>query len=358
MEPTSKFLAQSFPIFRKGTPPRQPYIRYADLLAMVVAAQAPRRDLLHLRPQAVRPALRQELEKVIQRTRDPAHRQILERMRGFDWIVYIAASVRHAASGPPGSQERTHDVAMKLLIGTLFRGFDDALRARWTCGSSGACPTPSGTSSRRSGTDGAAADRLHRSGVRARRRDRSARPIVARPRREDHPRLPPIGPEATRRARGRRPRRAVGGRRNEIAGRQSVARKSGQVDGEEGRLPDQGTGREFFQGDPELLRRVEKAMAAEEETVAKRRAATAARRAGGGGVDNGSESATTPTTARPFHVIAFSFSESSRGRRRRMAKAEDDFHVYSIAHDGFFARLSQHASPVHAALDRQRISPE
>ena len=39
--------------------------------------------------------------------------------------------------------------------------------------------------------------------------------------------------------------------------------------------------REFFQGDPDLLRRVERAMAAEEETVAKRRTATAARQAVG-----------------------------------------------------------------------------
>lgn len=35
--------------------------------------------------------------------------------------------------------------------------------------------------------------------------------------------------------------------------------------------------RNFFQGDPDLLRRVEKALAAEGETVAKRRAATAMR---------------------------------------------------------------------------------
>lgn len=35
--------------------------------------------------------------------------------------------------------------------------------------------------------------------------------------------------------------------------------------------------RDFFQSDPELLRRVEKAMAAESETVGKRRAAMAAR---------------------------------------------------------------------------------
>ena len=41
---------------------------------------------------------------------------------------------------------------------------------------------------------------------------------------------------------------------------------------------------EFFQGDPDLLRMVEKAMADEEETVAKRRATTAARMRQGVGV--------------------------------------------------------------------------
>jgi hypothetical protein len=42
--------------------------------------------------------------------------------------------------------------------------------------------------------------------------------------------------------------------------------------------------REFFSGDPELLRKVEKAMASEEETMAKRRTAMAARMRQGVGV--------------------------------------------------------------------------
>ena len=35
----------------------------------------------------------QELEKVVQRTHDPAHRQALESMRGFNWMGYVAVSV-------------------------------------------------------------------------------------------------------------------------------------------------------------------------------------------------------------------------------------------------------------------------
>jgi hypothetical protein len=66
-----------------------------------------------------------ELEKVIARTSDPAHRQILERMRGFGWMSYIAASVRHAGFRDyREGQERIHDVVVKLLTGRLFQGFD------------------------------------------------------------------------------------------------------------------------------------------------------------------------------------------------------------------------------------------
>ena len=75
----------------------------------------------------------EELEKVIQRVQDPAHRQILERMRGFNWVGYIAASVRHAGYRDQRQvQERTHDIVVKLLTGTLFAGFDE--RTSWSDG--------------------------------------------------------------------------------------------------------------------------------------------------------------------------------------------------------------------------------
>jgi hypothetical protein len=67
----------------------------------------------------------EELGKVIARTSDPEHRKILERMRGFDWIAYIAASVRRSGySDYREGQEKIHDVVVKLLTGKLFRGFD------------------------------------------------------------------------------------------------------------------------------------------------------------------------------------------------------------------------------------------
>ena len=67
----------------------------------------------------------EELQKVIARTSDPAHHQALERMTGFNWIGYIAASIRHAGFHDQREvQEKTHDIAVKLLMGTLFKGFD------------------------------------------------------------------------------------------------------------------------------------------------------------------------------------------------------------------------------------------
>jgi hypothetical protein len=68
----------------------------------------------------------EELEKVIARTSDAQHRQALERMRGFNWLAYIAASVRAAGFRDQREvQERTHDVVVKLLTGKLFLGFDE-----------------------------------------------------------------------------------------------------------------------------------------------------------------------------------------------------------------------------------------
>ena len=62
----------------------------------------------------------------MQRVIDPGHREALERMRGFDWVGYVASSIRRAGWRDQREvQERTHDLVTKLLIGTLFRGFDE-----------------------------------------------------------------------------------------------------------------------------------------------------------------------------------------------------------------------------------------
>ena len=65
-----------------------------------------------------------ELEKLS--ASSPEHREALERMRGFNWIGYIAKSVRNAGyRNQREVQEKTHDVVTKLLTGGLFRDYDD-----------------------------------------------------------------------------------------------------------------------------------------------------------------------------------------------------------------------------------------
>ncbi|MGO9108921.1 MAG: hypothetical protein ACLP9L_06775 [Thermoguttaceae bacterium] len=79
-----------------------------------------------LDPAAYNQLFDQELEKVIQRVRDPAHRQALERMRGFGWTGYIAAAVRNSGyRDQRETQEKTHDITARLLTGKLFTGFDE-----------------------------------------------------------------------------------------------------------------------------------------------------------------------------------------------------------------------------------------
>ena len=66
---------------------------------------------------------RDELEKVIQRTTDPVQRKSLERLHDFDWLSYIAGAVRRIYRDFRQGQEAISDVASKLLMGKLFRGF-------------------------------------------------------------------------------------------------------------------------------------------------------------------------------------------------------------------------------------------
>lgn len=69
-----------------------------------------------------------ELEKVIQRVQDPAQQAALQRMRNFDWVGYIACCVWNAGYRDERERdEKTHEVVVKLLMGKLFRGFDERL---------------------------------------------------------------------------------------------------------------------------------------------------------------------------------------------------------------------------------------
>lgn len=67
-----------------------------------------------------------ELQKVVARVSDPACRQSLEGMQGFEWAGYIAAMVRRAGFRDRREQEeKTHEIVVKMLMGTLFRGYDE-----------------------------------------------------------------------------------------------------------------------------------------------------------------------------------------------------------------------------------------
>lgn len=66
---------------------------------------------------------RDELEKVIQRTSDPVQQKSLARLRDFDFLSYIAGSIRRIYRDYRQGQEAISDVASKLLLGKLFRGF-------------------------------------------------------------------------------------------------------------------------------------------------------------------------------------------------------------------------------------------
>ena len=57
----------------------------------------------------------------------PEHQQAIERMRGFNWVGYIAKSLRNAGYKDQREVgERTHDLVVKMLTGGLFTNYDEA----------------------------------------------------------------------------------------------------------------------------------------------------------------------------------------------------------------------------------------
>lgn len=56
----------------------------------------------------------------------PDHRAALERMRGINWVGYIAKSLRNSGYRDQREvQERTHDIVVKMLTGGLFTDYDE-----------------------------------------------------------------------------------------------------------------------------------------------------------------------------------------------------------------------------------------
>jgi len=217
-----------------------------------------------------------ELEKVIEQVRDPAHRQALEGMRGFRWLSYIAAAVRNAGFRDQREvQERAHDVAVKLLMGRLFTGFDEKV--------SGPMDLRFKRSVGNAIRNMAELERNRRRLLPSMPLDQAAEPS-GMPHADDHDerlvnrfrelvrrRLGGLGVAVLQvRLDGGEVKSLVGSKALGAPGRFVIKRVVGEI---------KQLAREFCSGDPELLRRVEKAMAAEEETVGKRRASLRARQA-------------------------------------------------------------------------------
>ena len=231
----------------------------------------------------------EELEKVIARTSDPTHRQALEGMRGFGWMAYIAVSVRNAGCRDyRDGQERIHDITVKLLTGKLFSGFDERtsgpmdLRFKRSVGNAIRNMIEKEKNRRHYLPSIPIQQEFEPGGVTA----------------DDLPDRLPAQDDDERLIQGFRSlvKRRLGGLGIAVL---QVRLAGGEVKSLVG-LPALGSpgkwvikrvvgeikalAREYAEalGDPELLRRIERAMEAEEETVAKRRASLRARRQGVG----------------------------------------------------------------------------
>jgi hypothetical protein len=227
-----------------------------------------------------------QLEKLIARTSDPAHRRILERLRGFDWLAYIAASVWHAGYRDQRERdEKTHEVVVKLLTGKLFRGCDERisgpmdLRFRRSVGNAIRNIVEKERNRKRLLPTVSIGQEFQPGGVTAEELpDRSPtddEKVIDDFRKLVRKRLGEIGIAVLDvRLGGGETKSLVGCPSLGSPGKWVVKRVVWEV---------KQLAREYALGigDPELLRRIEKAMASEEETVGKRRAAMAARQAVG-----------------------------------------------------------------------------
>jgi hypothetical protein len=217
-----------------------------------------------------------ELEKVIARTSSPAHVKALEGMRGLNWMGYVAASVRNAGYRDyRDGQERIHEIAVKLLMGTLFTGFDEKvsgpmdLRFKRSVGNAVRNMAELDRNRRRL-LPTVPIDQECEPG-RVTGNDDSGEKVINDFRRLVRRRLGEIGVAVLNvRLAGGETKSLVGSPTLGSPGRWGIKRAVQQI---------KQLAREYAErlGDPGYLRDIERAMASEEETVVKRRTATAAR---------------------------------------------------------------------------------
>ena len=233
-----------------------------------------------LDPAAYNQLFDQELERVIAKTHDLAHRQALERMRGFGWMGYIAAAVRNSGCRDQREvQERSHEVAVKLLTGKLFTGFDEKvsgpmdLRFKRSVGNAIRNMVEKERNRRRL-LPTVPIDQEGEPGI-VTGYDDGGEKVIRDFRRLVKRRLGELGAAVLR-------VRLAGGETKSLVGKPSLGSPGRYVIK---RVVQQlkELAREFAAaiGDPGFLRDIERAMGREEETIGKRRAAMAARQAVG-----------------------------------------------------------------------------
>jgi hypothetical protein len=72
---------------------------------------------------------RQELERLLSRLTDPTQRQHAESMLDFDWTRYMAGAIRRSTgiTNQDEIDEKVHEIAIRMLVspGGLFRDYDE-----------------------------------------------------------------------------------------------------------------------------------------------------------------------------------------------------------------------------------------
>jgi hypothetical protein len=222
-----------------------------------------------------------ELEKVIARVRDPAHRQALERLKGFDWLSYIVGSVWHAGFRDQRERdEKAHEVVVKLLTGRLFRGYDERihgpleLRFRRSVGNAIRNIVAKEKTRRCYLPTVSIAQEFVPGSV-------TAEDLPAKSAQDDDEKIIHDFRELVRRRLGDLALAVLDAR---LSGEQTKSLVGSPALGSPGKWrikmlvqEIKRLAREFFRDDPELLRRIERATEAEQETIGRRRAAMAAR---------------------------------------------------------------------------------
>jgi hypothetical protein len=68
-----------------------------------------------------------QIDRLLRQVTQPDIRRSLEKSRGFDWVAYIAKSLRNANLPTQEIDPETQGIVVKLLVspGTLFRGWHD-----------------------------------------------------------------------------------------------------------------------------------------------------------------------------------------------------------------------------------------